>query len=320
LIEAGSTSATKPNALFLVGAVSNKLSEAAGASESTLRSDSEIGIEPLTTEQVEVMTKDIRENPPEPFDLTRKSRVYSSRLQYVEFTVEKYQLTRQTVTIPAYLMGLAGAKPNQWKNSLRILDMEATEVKLNIVGKDGKAKEASVNQKYLDVERRNIEKRFLIPVTGFGNVMFKNQQKEFEASVEKFSELLILYFDKIEEHLGGELIDLVHSVTEQLLPSVIANPPEEYKRFGSVSDSDIASLLERDLEKAISIKTLLNKPIVKRVYKDIAYQSVKSDEFQERLQEALIKANVPPSMITDMFPECNAALGMGESLFAVNGN
>ncbi len=99
LIEAGSTSATKPNALFLGGNTATKLSEAAGATENTLPSDSEIGKKALTLQDVEAIKKNIDENPPEPFDLTQKARVFSSRLQYVEFTVEKYQLTRQTVPI-----------------------------------------------------------------------------------------------------------------------------------------------------------------------------------------------------------------------------
>lgn len=315
LVEAGSTSATKPNALFLEGATATKLSEAAGATQNTRPSDGEIGKRALTPQDVEAIKKNIDENPPEPFDLTQKARVYSSRLQYVEFTVEKYQLTRQTVPIPAYLMGLAGDMQDRWRNNLRVMDMESTAVKLEIPDAKGSKQEISVDQKYLDTERKKIERKFLIPVLGFGSVMFKNQQQEFEAATDAFNELLTRYFKKLGEQLGESLLDLVFSVVERLLPSVKANPPEQYKRFGTPTDTDLAALLQRDIEEAISIKTLLKEPKLKKVYKDIAYQSVKSDDFQQRLHDALIRARVPPSTIDDVFRESTAVLEKGGKLF-----
>ncbi len=315
LVEAGSTSDSKPNALFLEGATATKLSEAAGATQNTTPSDGEIGKRALTPQDVEAIKKNIDENPPEPFDLTQKARVYSSRLQYVEFTVEKYQLTRQTVPIPAYLMGLAGDMQDRWRNNLRVMDMEATAVNLEILDSKGNKQQISVDQKYLDTERKKIEQRFLIPVQGFGSVMFKNQQQEFESATDAFNALLTHYFQKLEEQLGESLLDLVFSVVDRLLPSVKANPPEQYKRFGTPTDTDLAALLQRDIEEAISVKTLLKEPKIKKVYKDIAYQSVKSDDFQQRLRDALTRAKVPPSTIADIFRESTAVLEKGGTLF-----
>ena len=314
LIEAGSISVAKPNALFLEGATATKLSEAAGATQNTRPSDGEIGKNALTPQDVEAIKKNIDENPPEPFDLTQKARVYSSRLQYVEFTVEKYQLTKQTVPIPAYLMGLAGDMQDRWRNNLRVMDMEATAVTLEILDSKGNKQQISVDQKYLDTERKKIEQRFLIPVLGFGSVMFKNQQKEFESATDAFNALLTRYFQKLEEQLGESLLDLVFSVVDRLLPSVKANPPEQYKRFGTPTDTDLAALLQRDIEEAISVKTLLKEPKIKKVYKDIAYQSVKSDDFQQRLSDALTRAKVPPSTIADIFRETTAVLEKGGKL------
>lgn len=316
LVEAGSTIVSKPNALFLEGATATKLSEAAGATQDTRPLDGEIGKKALTPQDVETIKKNVDDNPPAPFDLTRKAYVYSSRLQYVEFTVEKYQLTRQTVPIPAYLMGLGGEMQDRWRNSLRVMDMAATAVKLEIADGKGASKEVSVDQKYLDGERKKIEQKFLIPVVGFGSVMFKNQQQDFEAAVTTFNNLLTRYFEKLEEQLGEKLLDLVLSVVERLLPSVKANPPEQYTRFGtSPTDTDLAELLQRDIETAVSIKTLLQEPKIKKVYKDIAYQSVKSNDFQQRLHDALTKAMIPPSVMADIFRESNAALEKGGKLF-----
>lgn len=313
LIEAGSTSVTKPNALFFEGQTATTLSEAAGAAENTLPSDGEIGGNALTPQDVEVIKKSLDENPAEPFDLTQKARVFSSRLQYVEFTVEKYQLTRQTVPIPAHLMGLAGDKQDRWRNSLSVMDMEATAVKLEIIDGGGSKKEICVDQKFLDAERKKIEQDFLIPVLGFGSVMFRNRQEEFEAATQSFSDLLARYFEKLKEQVNKSLKNLVGSVVTQLLPSVIANPPEQYKRYAT-TEADIEAYLRQDIEEAITLKTLIQEPRIKKVFKDIAYQSMKSKDFESRLNKALKKAKVPQRLIADVFRESGAALELGGKL------
>jgi hypothetical protein len=318
LLEAGSTSPSKPNAVFLEGAVAKTLSEAAGASENTMPSNSEIGQRALTPKDVEAIKKNVMENPPAPFDLTQKARVFSSRLQYVEFTVEKYQLTRQTVPIPAYLMGLAGDMQDRWHNNLRVMDVQATTVKLNLIDAKGNMREVSVGQKYLDDERKKIEKKFLIPVVGFGSVMFKNKQKDFESATEGFCELLTQYFEKLEEQVSESLYEVVLSVVKRLLPSVKANPPEQYKRFGDPSDADLEEFLVQDISDAISVKTLLKEPKMKRVYKEVAYQSVQSDDFQKNLRGALKRAMVPASSIDDMFRVSTAVLEKGGSLHPIS--
>lgn len=312
LVEAGSTSQSKPNALFLEGSAATTLSEAAGATDNTKPSDGEIGKQALTPQDVAAIKKNVDENPPEPFDLTQKARVYSSRLQYVEFTVEKYQLTRQTVPIPAYLMGLAGEMQDRWRNSLSVLDMKATAVTLDYVGRDGK--EICIDQNFLDSERKRIEQRFLIPVLGFGAVMFKNQQQQFEAATKSFNALLTWYFEQLKKQIDTSLDGLVTSVVTRLLPSVKANIPDEYKRFSTPTENDLAELLTQDIKQAITLKTLIQEPRIKTVFKDIAYQSVKSNDFQERLQKALTKAKVPQSTIADIFRLSNAALEKGGSL------
>lgn len=312
LVEAGSTSTSKPNALFLEGNTATTLSEAAGATQNTRPSDGEIGRKALTPQDVEAIKKNIDENPPEPFDLTQKARVFSSRLQYVEFTVEKYKLTRQTVPIPAYLMGLAGDMQDRWRNSLSVMDMQSTAVMLGFIDREGK--DTCVDQNFLDAERKRIEQKYLIPVQGFGSVMFKNQQKAFVVATESFNHLLTWYFEELKAQIEKSMKELVGSVVARLLPSVKANIPDQYKRFTDPTDADIAELLEQDIQEAITIKTLIQEPRIKKVFKDIAYQSVKSNDFQKLLRKALIKAKVRPSTINDVFRESIVALEKGGKL------
>lgn len=125
---------------------------------------------------------------------------------------------------------------------------------------------------------------------------------------------LTKYFEKLEVQVGTKLQSLISSVVQRLLPSVIANPPREYLRLGKPSDQDIEALLQRDIEAAISIKTLLKKHKIKKVYKDIAYQSVKSNHFQEELKKSLVKNKVTPTRMAQIFKESNAVLEKGGHL------
>lgn len=314
LIEAGSTSPTKPNALFIEGGAASKLADAAGASDNTTPAQGEIGQQALTPAAIEAIKKNLEENPIAPFDLSRKARVYSSRLQYVEFSVEKYKLTRKTVSIPAYLMGLAGDMEDRWRNTLCILDEDITTVELELLGPDKQLKKVAVDERFLEAERKKLESKYLMPVVGFGNVMFKHDQAKFESDVEDFQGLLDDYFEKLKEQVSDDLSNLISKVVGLLLPSVKENPPPEYCRFGKPKDEDLAQLLHDDIESAVSIKTLLVQPTIKKVFKDIAHQSMKSSDFETRLHKALQKAKVPASVIKDVFGESLAVIQSTGSL------
>ena len=66
--------------------LSTRLAEAVGSDDSdVLPSQAEIGRAPLTPDKVAETVKLLQENPPAPFDLARKTRVFSTRFQFVEF-------------------------------------------------------------------------------------------------------------------------------------------------------------------------------------------------------------------------------------------
>src|SRR3954467_10871049 len=48
----------------------------------------------------------LKVNPPKPFDITRKMNVFSSRVQYVELSVENCQFTTRQVPLPPDLVGV----------------------------------------------------------------------------------------------------------------------------------------------------------------------------------------------------------------------
>jgi hypothetical protein len=82
-VEAGSTTEEKPNAIMLEGASTDRLAEAAGAAEG----ETEVGVMGMEPKRVAQMEADLKTNPPGPFDLTRKLRVFVTEVQFIELRV-----------------------------------------------------------------------------------------------------------------------------------------------------------------------------------------------------------------------------------------
>ena len=100
LIEAGSTSTEKPNAIILSGGSADRLANAAGAGPAERAASQEIGKQPLTPGAIEAVKKDLEGNPPQPFGVARVLRVFTSRVQYVEIGIENYRLSSRRVELP----------------------------------------------------------------------------------------------------------------------------------------------------------------------------------------------------------------------------
>ena len=138
LVEAGSTSAEKPNALLLTGPSATTVASAAGAAGETLPQAAEIGGQAMTPKMIETANDDLKISPVQPFNLCRQARVFSSKIQFVEFSVERYQMTQKTVRIPAHLMGLDGDLEKQRRTGLRILDEGAASVEIEVCSDEDK--------------------------------------------------------------------------------------------------------------------------------------------------------------------------------------
>jgi len=74
LIEAGSRSSAKPNAIILGGTAPDRLADAAGAESAGGSEKQEIGAQALTPEDVQAVKQDLKANPPQQFDIARALR------------------------------------------------------------------------------------------------------------------------------------------------------------------------------------------------------------------------------------------------------
>jgi hypothetical protein len=104
LIEAGSTSVEKPNAVILSGVATDRLADAAGAGSAEFAETQEIGTQALTPAAVKAVKQDLKANPPQPFDIARALRVFSSKVQYVELEVTNYRFSSRQIQLSPQLL------------------------------------------------------------------------------------------------------------------------------------------------------------------------------------------------------------------------
>lgn len=310
LVEAGSTSVEKPNAIMLTGADVKHIAAAAGAEQDSMPLSSEIGKQALTPKEIQAVEEDVKRNPPKPFDLARQANVFSSKLQYVEFEVSNYKISRKQAIIPTYLMGL-NTKDLKWRNTVQVLDKESATVKFG-EGPDAIA----VNPEYIEDRRKEIEKKFLYTIPGMGKVLFKHQQTEFEQKVDELEFLLDSYFVALKKQLISRLSEIAKEISKQLFPKVKANPPETYLEFSKeITDNDIQQFLEFDILQALDSSQILQQPKIRKVYKDISYQSFMNNDFLKSLRTELRRKHVPEWQIKSIFKESLVVLEKGKSLF-----
>jgi hypothetical protein len=286
------------------------ITKAAGADADALPLSGEIGKGPLTPQQLQTVMDDLERNPPKPFDLARQAYVFSSQLQYVEFHVDNYKLNNRVASIPADLLGLAGDEDlsRRWKNQFRIFDAESASVMLIRPGPNG-PKQIKVDQKYLDGRKKAVEKNFLFAISGYGSVLFKEKQTEFEQAVENLRAILSEYYTEIKATLSARTSKIVEEITDSLVDRVTANPPNRFTKYStSVGRPEIREQLKVELSEVLSPEKVLEPPAVRYVFKDISYQSFQTTDFMTKLYTALRRGGVPESRLKGIFKESLAIL------------
>jgi hypothetical protein len=314
LIEAGSTSVDKPNAILLDGPqTTTTIAHATGAADHALASTAEIGKEALTPERLQKVEENLKNNPPKPFDLARQANVFSSKLQYVEFEVSNYRVSRMRARIPADLIGLSQDNV-AWHNTVQMIDDEAATVTIGSASEFGPEK-LEVNPEYIENERRKIEQEFIYTIPNYGRVVYKAFQKGFEEKVSRFEAMINAYFSALREQITEKVSAVSERVAEALLPRVKDSPPERYCRHVErPSEEEIRGLLGRDIRRALAGAIRLERHRVRYLYKDIAYQTFMDKDFIEKLRNVLERNLVPESMLKDIFLESSAVLEKGGKL------
>jgi hypothetical protein len=312
LIEAGSTSNEKPNAILFSGDSVGHLVRAAGAGPAESADRQEIGTKALTPALATALQADLKINPPQPFDVARALRVFSSRVQYVEIQVENYRFSNRQVQLPPELLGITDDQlRDQISSRLRAPAEALGPFEITVETADGETK-IKAGEKWISHERKRIEDQYTYIVPRYGRVIFSRDRDAFNTTIERFKRNLKTFCDAGAKAFREIASNFENRLVSEYLPRWKQNPPGMFERFGiPVTDESI----ERELRNIVKMTTneaiAFEPPQVRVVYKNIAQESIYDADFHGSLRKVMIRRRVPISLIDSLFAVGDAAPAKG---------
>ena len=316
LIEAGSVSVHKPNAVMISakGDSTAALMQACAANGTTSQStpipqQAEIGQKPATPDEVSASLAALKDIPPKVFDVARIERVFESKIQFVELEITGYRLSTKKVSVPNdLLVGEDSALKEKLKNSFTLLQGEQM-LKVNIPEFDSDLKVATSAEAELEKQRKALYEDFLINVPRFGQVIMRNRRKKFDARIALLRKQIEAFKAAVEKTLGDSITAAIDELAKTLLPRIRENLPPRYSKFfagDQPRDTDILSIIKRDLETAFGGVNEVFNPDLRCVFKDVTYESIQDNNFKKLLGDAMRKAG-GESIVRQLFSEHDAA-------------
>ena len=282
-----------PNGLLLGSNPGAQLARAIAAEgTATGPGDAEIGQSAITPEQVMETVEAHIKNPPIPVDLARVTRVFSSKLQFVELKVQRARLSHSQLSVSNRLLNadvkgeLEGLIESKLHAFAELRDEEiAVQAFVNGVAamdSHGKPLQEKVSEASLERQRHDLEKRFVTDIPGFGKLIEKDQKAEFQLRLDAYKVQLLEHskgvralLDKQSEQILDEAIDLIMARSQRA-------PSADGKSVAPLNADAIRDELQQGLDRAKG-----GEPSLSLVFKDITYEQTQSADFRKKLDHSL---------------------------------
>lgn len=292
LIEAGSNSDEKPNAIRISNVNPESLAFACGAKDTSLLGlVQEVGLNAASSKEITATKADLKENPPRKFNLARLERVFNYKLEFVEFSLEGFQLGRRTVPLPADLLGLVEEDlQERLRNTFRLFEA-AEPFEFELADPDNLGKKLKVTEKWLSAEATRIRSDYFIPLgsSSYGNLILKRRKTEFEGKVDRLRSLVDSYAAMVKKTIASKIKTTRDNLIQTLLPRVAAAPPPNWLAQsvdGVLPPDDILDRLTTEVDKAFKNATETFSPVVTCIFKGVRYETITEDaHFRERIEK-----------------------------------
>ena len=263
LVEAGGLPGEKFNAIRFDAPV---LDSPSGASYFDL-SGLDLHPAPLEVTDIARTTEDLAADPPVKFDLARKVRVFNARFEFVEFELHGLFLSRKRVRIESDLVGLAEDPKAQklLQSSFQLIE-DSSESSGNRV----------INLK------KYIVKEYLISLTGYGTVILRTRKEQFEKAVKILERYVQRFQKRLKEQLQTAIDSNRETLTQALLPGVVAKPPKRWTRFlgNNPRREEVERMLRAELGRTFGkAEDVIQDMEVKAIFKGVTYESLNDPEF-----------------------------------------
>ena len=269
----------KPNAI-IIGEPLRAIEAEVGIGEHGVEGRT-IGLGTVKDQDLQVVRKDVDENPPLRFDIARYQTVFNSKIEFVELKVEGCSVSRHTASIPADLMGIARDSDayERIRSSVKIVGENDT------VDVSGDLSEKSIHKK-----RQAIEAKYLVSLKEFGKVILRANRTGFEKEIEELKTQVEAFSKGLKDSLNAIIQRNSANLHAALLPAVRQTPPERWRSFlgPDPSEQQCSDQLKRDLEQAFGTADKIVKEMkVKLLFKGITYDTLTDENFQSLAEDKL---------------------------------
>lgn len=283
--------------------LADMIGSAVGADDSDVLLDqAEIGREPLTPEKVEETVKVLKENPPAPFDLAQKTRVFSTKFQFVEFELRGAEWTKREIKLSSLLLNPDVPDELQDLFETRVKPFShqgdvAVEVPALVLGqiaynRDGKEILAPMTQAQIEKEWKELRERYLKRLPAFGWLIRRGEKEKFLGEVAAFETILKAWVKGFRKEAANDEKALVERIV-----GLISGRAERSNARDKLKYMDIKATVQEGIKKL-----RVTEPSVKLVFKEISWESTRDEEFMQTLKKSL-----PAAELTGWFEVFTAA-------------
>lgn len=280
-----------PNGLMLGPNPAAQLAKAVSAEgTATKPQDGEIGRQAITPAEVQETAVALKKNPPIPVDLARITRVFSTKLQFVEYKVTRAKLSKMKLTVSGGLLnadakgeleGLIESKLSAF-GEMRDIEVEVQAYVNGVAATaNGEPLMVKVSEASLERDRRGIEKRFIYDIKDFGRLIEKDRKGEFQLLLEAYKAQLLAHAKGVRAMLDKQAAQIVDDAMD-LISARHESGRAQGKQVAVLNHDALRTELLAGLERAKG-----EVPTITLVFKDVTYEQTQSPVFRERLDKAL---------------------------------
>jgi hypothetical protein len=235
----------------------------------------EIGIESVTSQDLIEIDKQLKENPPQKFDATRKVRVYQGYFQFVQLSLTGCRLSAHTISIPKILLNIAEDSDLQdrVRSTCRLVDNTSD------FAKKVKVIERKV-RKLREDHARSLGERY-------GSVILRKERTEFDKKVTEIQKELATFSAMVKEGLDREIKNSREKLIAMLLPGFMKNPPKRLTSglFGDLNEVLASEFMGEELDKELpDVDDLIGEMQLNCDYKDVTFEMLNDTDFVKLIQ------------------------------------
>ena len=279
----------KPNGIFLKKSVPSNLADACAADGNYQKR--EIGLDPVMGAKVKEVEESIDTNPPKSFDVTRKERVFSSQICFMELEVTDYKIASKRLELPPELFVVDDETQKRLSNRFQVFDKDLLPDDIPFENVNGD--QVKLSYEYIDKQIKNTRKDFLINVGKWGTIMLRTRMQDFAVAVNEIEAMLRAYKDGIKGKCRDIALKSCEKLAEEVSSKLIEHPPIQWRNRLTIAKTDtqkkqvvkeiMAEYFGIQIEKAIDEFD----PKTKMIERGVTYETFNDDEFIKYIDKAL---------------------------------